>query len=73
VRDQRSKSCKETYKKPKGEREEKAQKERREAKYLACRYASLGHPNKMGALIYAETIKGQLQWLINRAGWLRAN
>ena len=71
VRDRRSKSCKETYKKPKGQREEKVQKERREAKYLACRYASLGHPNRMGALIYTETIKGQLQWLINRAGWLR--
>jgi hypothetical protein len=71
VRDRRSKSCKETYKKPKGVREEKAQKEDREAKYLACRYASLGHPNKMGALIYTESIKGQLQWLIHRAGWLR--
>jgi lysophospholipase L1-like esterase len=71
VRDRRSKSCKETYKRPKGQREEKAQKEERETKYLACRYASLGHPNKMGALIYTETIKGQLQWLINTAGWLR--
>jgi hypothetical protein len=71
VRSKRSNSCRETYKRPKGEREDKAQKERRESKYLACRYASLGHPNKMGALIYTETIKGQLQWLINRAGWLR--
>jgi hypothetical protein len=71
VRDRRSKSCRETYKKPKGEREDKVQKERREVKYLACRYASLGHPNKMGALIYTETIKGQLQWLIKQAGWLR--
>jgi hypothetical protein len=24
----------------------------------------------MGALIYTEAIKGQLQWLINTAGWL---
>jgi hypothetical protein len=71
VRDKRSKSCKETYQKPKGGREDKEQKERREVKYLACRYASLGHPNKMGALIYTETIKGQLQRLVNRAGWLR--
>jgi lysophospholipase L1-like esterase len=71
VRDRRSKSCKETYQRPKGQREEKAQKEERETKYLACRYASLGHPNKMGALIYTETIKGELQWLINTAGWLR--
>jgi hypothetical protein len=71
VRDRRSKSCKETYKRPKGIREDKAQKEHREVKYLACRYASLGHPNRMGALIYTEAIKGQLQWLINTSGWLR--
>ncbi len=71
VRSGRSKSCKETYKRPQGQREDKAQKEQREAKYLACRYASLGHPNKMGALIYTEAIKGQLQWLINATGWLR--
>jgi lysophospholipase L1-like esterase len=71
VRDRRSKSCKETYKKPKDEREDKAEKEQREVKYLACRYASLGHPNKMGALIYTEAIKGQLQWVISRVGWLR--
>jgi lysophospholipase L1-like esterase len=71
VRGRRSKSCKETYKRPKGKREDKAQKEEREVKYLACRYASLGHPNKTGALIYTEAIKGQLQWLINTTGWLR--
>ncbi|MCM3906433.1 MAG: SGNH/GDSL hydrolase family protein [Pyrinomonadaceae bacterium] len=71
VRDRRSKSCKETYKRPKGEREDKAQKEQREVKYLACRYASLGHPNKMGALIYTEAIKGQLQWVISQVRWLR--
>jgi lysophospholipase L1-like esterase len=72
LRSRRSKSCKETYKRPKGLREDKAQKEEREAKYLACRYASLGHPNKMGALIYTEAIKGQLQWLIKTTGWLRS-
>ena len=71
VRDRRSKSCKETYQRPKGKHEEKAEKEEREVRYLACRYASLGHPNKMGALIYTEAIKGQLQWVINSAGWLR--
>ncbi|MBA3355214.1 MAG: SGNH/GDSL hydrolase family protein [Pyrinomonadaceae bacterium] len=70
VRDRRSKSCKETYRRPKEKKEDKLEKDRREAKYLACRYASLGHPNKMGALIYTEAIKGQLQWLINTAGWL---
>ena len=71
VRKQRVDSCKETYKKPKGQKETKDQKQSRENHYLACRYASLGHPNQMGALIYAESIKGQLQWLIPTTGWLR--
>jgi lysophospholipase L1-like esterase len=69
VRKERTDSCKETYKKPK--KETKDQKRARENHYLACRYASLGHPNQMGALIYAESIKGQLQWLIPTTGWLR--
>ncbi|MGH9971782.1 MAG: SGNH/GDSL hydrolase family protein, partial [Pyrinomonadaceae bacterium] len=72
VRDRRSKSCKETYKEPgKEKKESKAEKKRREFSYLACRYASLGHPNKMGALLYAEAIKSQLRWLIAEAGWLK--
>ncbi len=71
MRKERVASGKETYKKPKGLKEPKAQKQSRENHYLACRYASLGHPNQMGALIYAESIKGQLQWLIPTTGWLR--
>jgi hypothetical protein len=71
VRKQRTESCKLTYQKPKGVKESKEQKQSRENRYLACRYASLGHPNQMGALIYAEAIKGQLQWLIPTTGWLR--
>ena len=71
MRKERVDSCKETYKKPKGIKEPKDQKQIRENHYLACRYASLGHPNQMGALIYAEAIKGQLQFLIPTIGWLR--
>ena len=71
VRKQRVESCKQTYKKPKAPKETKDQKQQRENHYLACRYASLGHPNQMGALIYAESIKGQLLWLIPTTGWLR--
>jgi hypothetical protein len=26
----------------------------------------------MGALVYAEAIKGKLQWLIDKAGWKQA-
>jgi hypothetical protein len=72
VRQSRSKSCKQTLGRPRdAKKETKQEKQHRELKYLACRYASLGHPNKMGALIYTEAIKGQLQWLITAAGWLR--
>jgi hypothetical protein len=71
TRDERSKSCNETFKKPKGVKETKAEKEFREESYMTCRYASLGHPNQMGALVYAEAIKGHLQSLLDKAGWLR--
>jgi hypothetical protein len=72
VRDSRIKSCNETYKAPKGQKEETDEKNDRENRLLICRYASLGHPNQMGALIYAESIKGKLQWLIDKAGWKRS-
>jgi hypothetical protein len=71
VRDIRVKSCEEVFKKPKGVKEEKKQKADREDLFLICRYASLGHPNQMGALVYTEAIKGQLLQLIGKAGWKR--
>lgn len=71
VRKLRSTSCKETYKRPNDRTETKDEKKLRELRDLSCRYASLGHPNKMGALIYTESIKGQLQWLISEVGWLK--
>lgn len=69
VRELRSKSCKEVYEQLKKKNETKQEKQSRESSYLACRYASLGHPNQMGALIYAESIKGQLLNIINK--WRR--
>jgi len=71
VREIRVKSCEEVFKKPTGIKEEKKQKAAREDLFLICRYASLGHPNQMGALVYTEAIKGQLLQLINKAGWKR--
>jgi lysophospholipase L1-like esterase len=71
VRESRIKSCEQTYKKPKGIKEEKHKKRAREDLFLICRYASLGHPNQMGALIYTEAIKGRLLQLIDKAGWKR--
>jgi lysophospholipase L1-like esterase len=69
VRDNRIKGCEQTFKKPKGIKEDKEQKNTREDLFLICRYASLGHPNQMGALIYTEAIKAQLQQIIDKAGW----
>jgi hypothetical protein len=72
LRESRAKSCKQTFGHPldkKSETEE--EKKRREGLDLACRYASLGHPNKMGALVYTEAIKGPLHWLVSSPAWLR--
>jgi lysophospholipase L1-like esterase len=71
VRESRIKSCEQTFKKPKGIKEDKDQKNARKDLFLICRYASLGHPNHMGALIYTEAIKGHLLQLIDNAGWKR--
>ena len=71
VRESRIKSCEETFKKPKDIKETKKEKEDREDLFLICRYASLGHPNHMGALMYTEAIKGQLLQLIDKPGWKR--
>ena len=71
MREMRSDSCKEIYKRMKKKGETKKEKEIRESTYLACRYASLGHPNQMGALVYTESIKGQLQGIVESAGWRR--
>jgi hypothetical protein len=69
VREARIKSCNETFKAPKDRKETEEEKRDRKNHLLICRYASLGHPNQMGALVYAEAIKGKLQWLIDKAGW----
>jgi hypothetical protein len=73
VRESRIKSCEQTFKKPKGLKEDKDQKNARQDLFLICRYASLGHPSQMGALIYTEAIKGRLQQLIDKAGWKQDN
>lgn len=69
VRESRVKSCEQAFQKPKGVKEDKDHKNARRDLFLICRYASLGHPNQWGALIYTEAIKGQLQPLIEKAGW----
>jgi hypothetical protein len=71
VRESRIRSCNETFKAPQGVKETPAEKSSRKDRLLICRYASLGHPNQMGALVYTEAIKGQLRGIIDKAGWKR--
>jgi GDSL-like lipase/acylhydrolase family protein len=73
VRESRVKSCNEAFKAPRARKETEAEKRARKDSLLICRYASLGHPNQMGALIYAEAIKGQLQSVMDKAGWKSEN
>ena len=54
VRKQRSASCREFFKRQPSETD--AQKKEREQRQLLCRYAALGHPNRKGALLYAEAM-----------------
>jgi lysophospholipase L1-like esterase len=54
VRRERTVSCDEVHKQPHVETSE--EKKNRKALLLFCRYASLGHPNRKGALVYADSI-----------------
>jgi lysophospholipase L1-like esterase len=66
---QRVATCNELYKKPANEKAH--QRNEREYRRMLCRYASLGHPNREGAVIYADAIKGRLKPLLTAEGWLR--
>ena len=58
-RSERSATCSEIYKQQPSETPE--QKNKRKANKLLCRYAALGHPNKKGALLYADAITNVLK------------
>jgi lysophospholipase L1-like esterase len=59
VRSQRTASCYEVFKEQPNETPE--QKKERKSLRLSCRYAALGHPNRQGALLYADAITNILQ------------
>ena len=66
-RNQRDASCKKIFTAPQGEN--KTEKRARESRLMLCRIAAIGHPNRKGAVMYAEAISRQLQPLI--PGWLK--
>jgi hypothetical protein len=68
-RKQRNRSCDEFYRRQANETPD--EKKDREKSRLTCRYAALGHPNRKGAVFYAQEITSQLKTTIGQAGWLR--
>ena len=61
--------CEDFFRKQPGETD--AQKRARKDSLMVCRLAAIAHPNRKGAVMYADAIKEQVQTLIATAGWLR--
>src|SRR5205823_3016884 len=59
VRSQRRASCDDVFKRQSNETS--AQKQERQRRHMLCRYASLGHPNRKGAVLYADAITEALK------------
>lgn len=70
VRSQRASMCEEFFKRPSNETEE--QKQTRKNELMVCRLAAIAHPNRKGAVAYADSIKEQVQAFLKNPGWLRA-
>src|SRR5262249_7049377 len=62
--------CQDFFRKPPGETD--AQKRARKDSLLICRLAAIAHPNRKGAVMYADAIEEQVQNLMTTAGWLRS-
>ncbi|HXT63482.1 MAG TPA: SGNH/GDSL hydrolase family protein [Pyrinomonadaceae bacterium] len=69
VRSQRSSMCEDFFGKKSGETED--QKRGRKDSLMICRLAAIAHPNRKGAVMYADAITEQVQAFIVNTGWLR--
>jgi lysophospholipase L1-like esterase len=69
VRSQRRASCDDVFKRQPNETSE--QKKDRQRRHLLCRYASLGHPNRKGAILYADAITEALKTTLGINGLSR--
>ena len=69
VRNQRSSVCREFFTKVKGETDQ--EKRVRKDRLLNCQLSAIAHPNRKGAVMYAEAIQGQIRTVISNPGWLR--
>jgi hypothetical protein len=70
VRGLRSSVCRDFYKPSPGETDDR--KKAREAEVIVCRLSAIAHPNRKGAVLYADAFREQMQNLIRNPGWLRA-
>ena len=61
VRGKRNASCKEVFKQRPNE--SPSQEQERRSRLVLCRYASLGHPNRKGAMLYSDAIIESLKTL----------
>jgi hypothetical protein len=69
VSSQRWSMCEDFFRKQPDETD--SQKGARKNNVMVCRLAAIAHPNRKGALMYADAIKEQVQNLIANGGWLR--
>jgi hypothetical protein len=69
VSSQRSSVCRDFFKAVHGETD--AQKTQRKENLMVCSLAAIAHPNRKGAVMYAEAIKEQIQTFLRSPGWLR--
>lgn len=58
----RSASCNEVFREQPNETAD--QKKERKSRRMLCRYAALGHPNRKGALLYADAIINSLKTIM---------
>ena len=66
----RSTACRDFYRSVPGESED--EKRSRKDRLMVCRLAAIAHPNRKGAVLYAEAITEQMKNLLRNPGWLRA-
>ena len=69
VHSQRASLCRDSFKPVPGETDD--QKQRRKESLLVCRLAAIAHPNRKGAVMYAQAIKEQVEAFLRSPGWLR--
>jgi lysophospholipase L1-like esterase len=69
VRGQRTASCNEVFKRQPNETAD--EKKERQKRHLFCRYAALGHPNRLGSMLYTDAITNLLKTMVGSFSFSR--